>query len=388
MRILMIGISDDILSNPVGDVRDRHMEYARRAGALDMIVYSPYNRKFEVTKPTPELTIYPTRSLSHFHFVSDAFKLGCRIMEQSKADIITTQDPFATGLAGYLLKRRFDIPLEVQNHSDFFDNKFWIAEKPFRYRVFNTVGKFIVRRAEALRVINREEAAKYLDMGIPKERIQIQPTPVNVANFCVLPENGDLLKLRWQLGLNSNERVVLWVGRLVACKHLELWLKTLKLVRQRYPDVRGLVVGDLKLAPGLPELVKRLELEEGVIFPGRVEHDHLPTYFALADIYLLTSIYEGLGKVLVEAGAAGLPVVTTPTAGGREVVLPEKTGIISEGEPRALADSTLRLLDNPELGQQMGRAAREWVNRRFDREASLASIVAAWRYIAGLEERR
>ncbi len=381
MKVLMIGLSDGILHNPVGDVRERHIEYARRVGRLDMIVYSPRRCGLEVARLTPALTVYPSRSLSRWHFINDAFRLGCRIMDQSRADIVTTQDPFTTGLAGYLLKRRFGVPLEVQNHSDFFDNRAWIAEKPCRYRVFNALGKFIIRRADALRVINREEAGKYLALGIPKERVQIQATPINVAHFRAASAEAEL---RRQLGLAPAEQVVLWVGRPVAVKYLQLWLNALKLVHRQRAAVRGLIVGDLNFAPNLPGLARSLGLSRVIIFSGRVAHEHLPAYFALADVYLHTSVYEGLGKVLVEAGAAGCPVVTTPTAGGLEVVLPEKTGIISEAQPQALADNVLRLLEQPELGRRMGAAAQSLVSKKFDRQRSLANIVATWYNTAGL----
>lgn len=382
MRVLMIGLSDGILRNPLGDVRERHEDYARRVGNLEMIVYSPCGRNLETSRLTSHLTVYPSRSRSPWHFVYDAIKIGCRIIEKDAVDLITTQDPFSTGLVGYFLKKRYGIPLEVQNHSDFIDNRIWIAERPYRNWFLNAIGKLIVRRADSLRVINKKEAHKYFDLGVPEKRVQLQPTPVNLARFEKFPLDGEVDKLRKRLGLRENERVVLWVGRPVGVKWLSLWLEVVKLVQARCDGVRGVIAGDLKFAPELPACAKRMGLENGVIFTGYVPHEDLPAYFTLADVYLHTSIYEGLGKVMVEAGIAGKAVVSTPTAGAKEVVKNNVTGLIAEAEPQVLANAVTDVLENPQLARKMGDSARELVSKKFDRETSVRNIIERWQLTA------
>ena len=134
----MISIGDGILSNPVGDALERQKKYAKALGYIDMIVFSPKAHNLKA-KHYENLSIYPTKSLSMVTFVYDVLKIAKSILKEKKIDVITTQDPFGTALAGYLIKRKYGIPLHIQNHSSFLDNRLWIKEKPILFSIFNKI---------------------------------------------------------------------------------------------------------------------------------------------------------------------------------------------------------------------------------------------------------
>ncbi len=390
LHVLMIALSDAILTGAGGgDVRERHLDYAARIAHLHMIVYSPREHDLHTTALSDRLTIYPTRSLSPLTFVWDAYRLGAAICRTHPLNVITTQDPFATGLVGAWLKRRFRIPLDVQNHSDFFDNRFWIAERPLRYGLFNRLGKWVIRHADTHRVLNAEEKAKYLRLGIDPDRVVILPTPTRLSRFSPDGPPGEGAALRTQLGIPPDAPLIGWVGRPVGFKRVPLLVEAFALVRREHPNAHLLLVGDFSLRPDVYRQVAQLGLEKVVHFAGRVDHADLPAYYRLCDVYVHSSIYEGLGKVMIEAAASGRPVVATRTAGAAEIVVDGETGLICNTEDAAdMAAKISALLADPARAQAMGRAARAYVLQKFDHTRALEAVVETWRRCAALGERR
>ena len=387
MHVLMIGLSTHVITDTLGDVQQRHIDYAARAGHITMIVYAPRDQGLRETRLSPHLTAIPANSLSRFTFVGDAYRLAARVHRQQPVDVVTTQDPFATGLAGLLLKWRFGLPLEVQNHSIFIDNPAFLAERA-RNRWFNRLAKFVIRRADTNRVLNHYEKARYVRLGLNPDRVFVLPTPVNLARFLepVAPEAVDGLRAR--LGLRPEHRVAFWVGRPVPSKNLPLLFEAAARVHQQMADFRLLMAGDFSRAEHLRELAQAA-LGEAVVFAGRVPHEDLPPYYALCDIYVLTSDYEGIPKVLVEAAAVGRPSVCLDVPRSDDALVDGETGLIARaGDPNDLADKMLQLLQNPDLARQMGERAREQALRAFDRDKAIDALVEAWRFAAALRQRR
>src|SRR5690606_12426063 len=317
-NVLMVGISDYILTGVSGgDVRERHIEYARRLNHLHMIVYSPRAHDLHTERISENLTVYPTRSLSRATFVWDAFRIAARICRTQPIDLVTTQDPFATGLVGLMVKRRFGIPFDAQSHASFFDNPYWIQERPLRHGIFNRMGKWIARQADTMRVVNTDERDRSIRAGVEPHRIEVINTPINIERFLTPVDPAEVGALRARLGLPAEAKVVLWVGRMVWFKRLPVLLEAFAALLKRHPDAYLVLVGDpdTEEGRGARALTGELGLQDRVVFAGRADHADLPAYYALADVYALTSVYEGLPKVLIEAAASGTPVVATTMAG-------------------------------------------------------------------------
>jgi glycosyltransferase involved in cell wall biosynthesis len=109
-----------------------------------------------------------------------------------------------------------------------------------------------------------------------------------------------------------------------------------------------------------------------------VPHAELPATYAAADLYLWPAINEAYGMAFLEAQAAGLPVVAGRTGGVPAVVADGVTGVLTPiGDAAAFADATARLLDNPEVRVQLGKAARARVRARHDERAAAHALAAA-----------
>jgi len=379
----MISLSGDVLAGPQSDVRQRHERYGAAAGHLTMIIYAaggggrpPASRDF-----SPHLAVHPIGG-SRALFVPRAVWTGLR-RARRPVDLVTTQDPFATGLAGVILSWLLKTPLLVQNHSAFFDNPDWIAERPRRHAIFNRLGKWVIRRAAMNRVVNEAERDKYLALGIPPERVRVIPL-ADPAPFAAPVPAEQIAAQRAAWGLAADHRVILWVGRMVRTKRLPLLLDAMRLVATAEPAARLVLVGDVAAAEeDIPAEIARRGLEDRVILAGWIAFDRLPAVYRAADIYALTSAYEGVPRVLQEAGAAGLPLVAMESAGARAVVVDGENGyLVPQGDVDAFARRILELLRAPEQGRAMGERGRALVLARFDSTRLFEEWMACWRETA------
>ena len=166
----------------------------------------------------------------------------------------------------------------------------------------------------------------------------------------------------------SGPPVILSVGRLEPQKDQEVLIEAFRLVAAENPGAQLRLVGNGALRERLISLAARYDLAERVqILPGRT---NLRPLFRDATLFALSSRCEGLPNVVLEAMAAGLPVVATRVGGLPEVVAPGRTGwLVPPGDVPALAAAISHLLSSPETCQAFGRAGREQAVRDFSLEA-------------------
>jgi len=381
-EVLTIGFGDEVLGAATEDAQARHLRYAEGVDHLHMIVWG--RRSGDPMSLSPKLTVYPVGRGGRLSYMREALKVGSAIVRRHPVQVISTQDPFYTAAIGLRL-RRLGPRLQIQNHSDFFDNTFWLGERPLWNAMLNAFGKWAVRRADRLRVVNTTERKKYAALGIPADRVDVLPVPVDLSSFGRPIDENRLAALRacWQIAPDAP--ALFWVGRPVPFKDLGTLLRALAIVHSQRPDVCTIFGGDFSGTPQWPALAYELGLTEAVRFVGPISRDELADYFALCLIYLHVSMYEGFGRVMVEAAAAGRPVVATDTAGAKDIVRDGETGLLCPPrDPDRLAASLLKLLSAPDRSAAMGAAARRWVKEQFDPERLAQKIISAWRATSNL----
>ncbi|NLE51762.1 MAG: glycosyltransferase family 4 protein [Chloroflexi bacterium] len=370
MHLLMISLDSSLLGDPHGNTVTRHLEYARRIGAISIVTYNTAVHPQTVQRLPNNLTVYPTNTWPVL-FPWVAYRVAVRIQHAQPVDVITTQDPFSTGLVGWLLKRRFELPLDVQNHSHFFENPYWLAERPLRHRLLYRLGEMVIRNADTVRVATEREKAAYVKRGVPADRIAVLHPPSYVARFTEPVPPETLAARRAALGIAPDAPVLLWVGMPGWVKNVELLLEAYRRVRAAKPETRLVLAGDFSERA---DLVQQAQ-PDGVIFAGRVAHDDLPQFYQMADLYVHSSRYEGVPRVLSEALASGTPVVSTDHLGADAVVQAGETGLLTEQTPDALAKAILELLGDPTRRRTMGRAGQQDVLTRFDYERQIDAVV-------------
>jgi colanic acid/amylovoran biosynthesis glycosyltransferase len=178
---------------------------------------------------------------------------------------------------------------------------------------------------------------------------------------------------------------VLTVARLVEKKGTEYAIQALALARRTHPQLRLEIVGDGPLRPRLEALIGQLDQCDAVTLHGTLPTPEVAELMARSHIFTLPSVTaasgdeEGLGVALVEAQAAGLPVVATHHGPFPEVVLDGITGfLVPERDPGALAQKLVYLADHPEAAKAMGAAGRKHVEHEFDERALTRQILAIY----------
>jgi glycosyltransferase involved in cell wall biosynthesis len=191
--------------------------------------------------------------------------------------------------------------------------------------------------------------------GIPPGRVGLVYNGIDLGRFA----NGSSLRatVRRELGLGAEDLVILQVARLDYLKDHATAVRAVRRVARRRPDTRLVLVGEGPEGPKIRDLVGREGLTDHVRFLG-LRHD-VPRLLAAADLFLLTSISEGIPLTLIEAMAGGVPVVATRVGGVGEVVEDGQTGLLAPaGDDAGLARHLLRLAGAPGEAHEMGRRGR------------------------------
>jgi hypothetical protein len=170
---------------------------------------------------------------------------------------------------------------------------------------------------------------------------------------------------------------IVFAGALAPIKGVEYLIKAFKQVNDRHPQARLLIVGredDQQYVEGLKDLVKQLNIVNSVEFLGEVSQAELAVTFLQADIFALPSLSEGLGRVVFEAMATGLPVIGTRVGGVPDLIDHQKTGLLVESrDVDALSTSLLELIQQPEDAKAMGERGKEFAKTFFSSSSYLAN---------------
>jgi len=168
--------------------------------------------------------------------------------------------------------------------------------------------------------------------------------------------------LRITMQLSADAPLIVAAGRLVPLKAFDRLLAAAARLRDAGRPFNLVIAGEGECRPSLEEQIRNLDLQERVRLPGIVD---LAVLFPAADLYVLSSDYEGLPLVLLEAMGSGLPVVATRLAGLEALVEEPDAGIlVAPGDTAALAEAMDELLDDPSRGDDLGRRGRRIIQER------------------------
>jgi glycosyltransferase involved in cell wall biosynthesis len=330
----------------------------------------------------PRLIVHPSASRSRGAFAHDAYLIGAALHRRLGFDLVSTEDPMLCGLAGWLLRARFDLPLSVQIAGDMLDNPYWLRERRINPGL-NALGKWLVRRADSVRVVSERERAKLIAYGVPPERVANIGWITDFSRFAGLEADPRVPELRAHLLGPRGRVLLLFVGRLVLQKDVPTLIRAMGRIARERPDARLAVAGDGPERSVAERLVDELGVRERVTFLGRVDYPDVPRLYAACDLFLLPSRYEGNARVLAEAAAAGRASVTTDVSGARDTILEGETGAVVPVErPDELAARALELIEDPARLAAMGERARAHVGALYAEDRLLDQFARFWQETA------
>ncbi len=149
--------------------------------------------------------------------------------------------------------------------------------------------------------------------------------------------------------------------------------------------IRGIVYGEGNQREMLENLIQEYHLSEIIVLPGSIPNTLVPSALREIDVFCATSHRESFGVSVVEAMAAGLPVVATNTPGFREVVIDGETGFIVENmNPKAIADALHALIMDPEMKERFGKKGREKVEQHFNWQDNVDKMLSVYESVIAL----
>jgi len=331
--------------------QERMLEYAKLFEELHVVVYKKATSDRRQATSIGNLFLYSTNTSFRLAYFGQAYRTAIQILKYSNIQnekwVVTTQDPFETGLVGVWLKKKFQIPLQVQCHVDFLNKYFW--KESLKNKVRTLLAKFVLKRADGIRVVSERILKAFSVQRLAfRDKIDILPIFVDIQKIINVPIKTDLHKK-----YSKYDFIILMASRLSAEKNIGLAIKAMTSVVSQYPNVLLLIVGAGHEINNLKAEISNYKLSKNIIIEPW--SDDLLSYYKTADLFLLTSNYEGYGRTIIEVLVAGVPIVSTDVGIASEYV-PNALGIIVPVCDRvALSGAILEMIKRKERGNLIVR---------------------------------
>ncbi len=304
-----------------------------------------------------------------------AFMALVRLFRQLRPHIVETHTAKA-GVVGRLAAWAAGVPITVHTfHGHVFHSYF----SPARSALVRWVERLLALRTTRIIALGPAQRAEILSYGVGRPE-QIVSVPIGLDLEPYRASERHRGRLRAELGVGPDTKLVGIVARLTAIKAHEVFLQAAAAVRRQHPDTQFVVVGAGERREELAQLAEEYGLAPAVHWIGW--RRDLPVVYADLDIVALTSRNEGLPTTLVEAMAAGRPVVATRVGGVPTLVAHGDTGLLAaSGDANALASGLLTVLSNRHYAERLGAAARASVYPAYDLSAFIPRMADFYRHL-------
>ena len=330
-----------------------------------------------VVNDPPRVLRYPSIPAATYPEFPLAIPFARRLAARVRAldvDVFHAHHPFLLGPAAGRLARRLARPLVFTYHTRYDKYAHYVPlSRAVVERAAVALSVRFARRADAVIAPSAQVRDELRRDGV-RAPIAVIPTGVDLDRF----RPGPAQAARHALGLPLEDPVLLYVGRLDREKSVDRVLRAFDHVVGTLARARLLLVGPGKEAANLRALAARLPCAARVSFVGPRAHDALPAWYQAADLFLFASETETQGLVLAEAAACGLPAVAVSAPGCDEVVRDGVTGVLTKGEPTALAEAAIGLLLDHERRTAMAARARTVAEHDFDVRLQIERTLAVY----------
>lgn len=298
-------------------------------------------------------------------------------LRRERVDILHTHSSKA-GILGRLAARRAGTPVVIHTvHGwGFHDYQPW----PVR-RLYIGLERRVAPSTDLLIAVSRENVARGLANGIGRrDQYRVIRSGIIPEEFS-RPRRGRAT-VRRSLGIPAAAPLVITVGNFKPQKAPLDFVRAAAIVARSVPEAWFLMAGDGELKSAARTLAGELGIADRLLTPGW--RRDIPDLLHAADVFALSSLFEGLPRSVLQAAVAGLPVVATAVSGTPEAVRDGVTGwLVPPGRPPSLAARLTHLLRHPAKARAMGRAGRRQIGAEFDIRTMLTRIESAYADCAG-----
>ncbi|MDY6853501.1 MAG: glycosyltransferase family 4 protein [Thermodesulfobacteriota bacterium] len=295
------------------------------------------------------------------------FKLY-RVIRKEKPLIVHTHTSKA-GILGRLASLFARVPIVVHTpHGHIFYGYYG----KIKTKLFVFLEKIMASITDKMITLTEGEKQEHIQFNVAKpHKFVVIPSGVRIENL--IKNNYMADELKTKMGIPSTDSIVGTIGRLVEVKGHRYFIDAARLVLDKIPKVTFMLVGDGHLMEGLTHQSSSIGIKEKVIFTGwRSDIPHLINLF---DIFVLPSLNEGMGRVLVEAMAMRKPIVASSVGGILDLVKDGSNGILfPQGDTDAMAEAIIKLLMDKELAKKMGEEGKKRVYPAYELSIMIKSI--------------
>ena len=379
LKVLSLGFTRELLASEnekKGETLKRMTLYSNYLDKYFVLVFS-LKRHYLEEKKIGNIIAIPTKGINRFDALLKMYFLGRKICKENEIDIIQVQDPIFTGFVGYLLKKEFKKPLNICVYGPNPYDKNWLREKRINL-ILAPIAKYLIKNTDSIQVDGRK-AFQSLKAKFPCLEIFYKPmVPQDIKKF----KEADGTVIKKELLKNKEEKILLFVGRLVKQKNIPFLLTCFQKITKDFSNTRLVIIGEGEERI-LKDLAKKLNVENKVEWIKGVPYSRIPQYFKAADIFVLPSLYEGFPRVLMEAAMAGKPIVSTNVGGTEDIIKDGENGfIINQGNEENFVEKVLFLLKSSTIAQEMGKKGQELMESKFDPQKTLVKQIEIWNELA------
>ena len=298
--------------------------------------------------------------------LATAWKLS-KIIRQWRPEIVHAHDPHAVSMASLALSFGAPDPRPKTIASRRVD--FHLQSHAFSQWKYRQVDGFIAASHAIKQILVSD--------GIPAGRIEVVHDGIDVEKI----QHRPVIDVHAEYWLPHGVPVIVNVGALVGHKGQKYLIEAMPLVLREVPDAHLIIFGEGDLRAPLEKQIKQLSLAKRVLLPGFRED--VMSLMKSADLFVMSSVTEGLGSAVLDAMAMGHAVVGTRAGGIPEAIVPDETGLLVEpADAKGLAAAIVRLLKDADLRKQFGQAGRERVTEHFGVDRLVDGTLEAYRRIA------
>lgn len=297
------------------------------------------------------------REISPFKDISALFEI-LKIIKKTKADIIhlnSSKVSILGSLASGLAKLIFS------KHKTVYTAHGWVFNEPLseaKKKFYKSAEKFSAFFKDIIICVSDFDRTTAL-----KEKIAAEEKLITIHNgikkidFLSREESRNILKIK------PKEFAIGSIGNLYQNKGYEYLIEAIKIVLKNKKNLKTIIIGDGPEKKSLEKLVKKEGLQDKLILTGRIDAKNLLKAF---DLYVCSSVKEGLSYTIIEAMTAGLPIVATKTGGNPELIEDGKNGLLAEiKNPTDLAEKIIFLINNPQAAKKFGLSAKNKAENNF-----------------------
>lgn len=273
-----------------------------------------------------------------------------RLARRANLDIIHSHDPFAVGLFGLAVAKRFRLPYVHTYHTLYPEYVHYVWETRFTRAMAERLSRDFCDQCDLVLAPSTKIEKALADWGTTS-RVELLPTGVDAQRFASADlDAGEAMRKRF--AILSTDRLLIFVGRVGLEKNLDLLVDAFALTAA--PDARLMIVGDGPYRSGLERRIAALGITDRVTFTGYLQREEVAVAYSISEALFFASTSETQGLVIAEAMASGLPVVAVEDLAVGDAVVDGVNGFLAAERPEALAAAADKVLADPALARAMG----------------------------------